>query len=74
MGRKQREKKLEKIEQELAEKQGIEQRRSARVAPIIKTTKRIVVAVLATTFILYVGAVINSRLPDILDRLLEKGS
>ena len=74
MGKKAREKKLEKIEQEMAEKAAIEQRRAERIAPVIRTAKRLTIAVLATAFILYLGVVINTRLPDIIAKLMEKGS
>lgn len=73
MGKNAREKKLEKIEQELAEKQAIEQRRKERVAPIVRWAKRLTLATIATFLILYLGVVINNRLPDILVRLTEKG-
>ncbi len=73
MGKKQREKKLEKIEQELAEKAAIEQRRQERIAPVLRWAKRITAAVLATGLILYLGVIVNSKLPAILVRLTEKG-
>ena len=73
MGRKQREKKLERIEQELAEKQAIEQRKAERLAPIYRWARRLGIAVVATFLILYLGIVVNGKLPDILIRLAEKG-
>ncbi|MEX0594498.1 MAG: hypothetical protein WD157_00125 [Patescibacteria group bacterium] len=74
MGKNAREKKLEKIEQEMAEKRVVELRRAERIAPIIITIKRLSAAVLATIFILYLGVMINSHLPEIVNRLTEKGS
>ena len=73
MGKKQREKKLERIEQEIAEKQAIELRRAERLAPIYRLVKRLSMAVVATFLILYLGVVVNGKLPDILARLTEKG-
>jgi hypothetical protein len=74
MGKKAREKKLEKIEQEMAEKQAIEQRRAERTAPIIRMVKRLTVAVVATGVILYLGVIINSKLPEILNGLAQRGN
>ncbi len=73
MGKKQREKKLERVEQTQAEKQAIEQRRAERLAPIYRWVKRLTLAAVATFVILYFGVIINGKLPDILVRLTEKG-
>jgi len=74
MGMKERAKKQAKIEQFEAEKAEIARRKEERTAPIVKEVKRVVITVLLTAFILYVGVLINSRLPDILAKFAENGA
>lgn len=73
MGMKAREKKMAKIRQIAAEKAQIAKRKEEKTAPIVKEVKRVVITVLATAFILYLGVLINSRLPVILAKLAENG-
>jgi len=74
MGMKARAKKQAKIEQMAAEKAEIAKRKEEKTAPIVKEAKRVAITILATAFILYLGVLINSRLPDILAKLTEKGA
>lgn len=74
MGMKQRAKKQARLEQLAAEKAEITKRKEAKTAPIIREVKRVVITAVATAFILYLGVLVNSRLPDILAKLTEKGA
>ena len=71
MGKRQKLKKLARVELELAEKQAIEARRAERLAPVYAMSRRVALAVVATTVLLYVGVMVNSKLPSILKRLSE---
>lgn len=73
MSKKQRERKAVRVEQELIEKIAIEQRRKVRVAPMFRTAKKLTFVVVTTVFVLYLGVMINNRLPEILTRIAENG-
>lgn len=71
MGRNERIRKEQRLEQELAEKAAIEQRRKEKTEPVYQVTKRLVVAVVATVLILYLGVIVTAKLPDILQRISQ---
>lgn len=71
MGRKERIRKEQKVEQELAEKAAIEQRRKEKTDPVYRTTKRLVLAIVATVVILYLGVIVTAKLPEILQRITQ---
>lgn len=62
MSRKQRERKMQKIEQVVAEKAVILERRKDRLAPIYRMIRKFAIALFFTVLILYVGFIINGRL------------
>lgn len=71
MGRNERIRKEQRLEQELAEKAAIEQRRKEKTEPVYRVTKRLVIAVVATVLILYLGVIVTAKLPDILQRISQ---
>ena len=62
MSRKEREKKQQRLEEVLAEKAVIMERRKERLAPVYKMIRKFAVALFVTILILYIGFVINGRL------------
>ena len=73
MSKKQREREAAKVEQEIVEKKSIEHRRQVRLAPMLKLVKKLTVVILTTFFVLYLGVIINNRLPEILIKISENG-
>lgn len=71
MGRNQRLRKEQRLEQEKMELQAVEVRRQERVQPVVRTTKRVTMALLATVGLLYLGTFIAARLPEIVSRITE---
>lgn len=71
MGRNERLRKIQRLEQETIEKAAIEQRRKDKVEPTYRATKRLIFAVVATVVILYLGVIINDRLPQILQKITQ---
>lgn len=71
MGRNERIRKEQRLEQELAEKAAIEQRRKEKTEPLYQTSKRLIFAVIATVVILYLGVFVTARLPEILQRITQ---
>lgn len=69
MGKNQRSRKEQRVSQELQEKQAIELRRQERTQPLVQTTKRVTLAVLATIALLYVGVFVVARLGQILSKI-----
>jgi hypothetical protein len=69
MGKKERVRKQQRLEQKLAEQAAAERRRKDKVEPIYQLTKRFVVVTAATILILYLGVVVTAKLPEILQRI-----
>lgn len=62
MSRKERAKKLQRLEQTEAEKVLIMERRKERLAPVYQMMRKFLLALVVTILILYVGYIINGRL------------
>lgn len=62
MGKRAREKKLAKLAPIIAEKQSIEKRKVERALPRIRYAKQVSLALAATVFLLWVGAVVLDKI------------
>ena len=62
MGKKARLKKQAKVLQAVAERQNIEIRRRQARSPMVRLATRVVLALVVTVVILYVGQIINQRI------------
>ncbi len=73
MGKRAREKKLQKIEVFSKEKKEIEERKRSRLAPTIKIVKKLAITCLLTAFLIWIGLVVNGHLPTIVSKVGGKG-
>jgi hypothetical protein len=71
MGKKSRERKELKIQQTEQERILIEERRRARLAPAYALTKRLIITVLITVLLLYLGIFVSNHLPGITTQILR---
>jgi|GEM_PF-3176411 len=62
MGRRAAERKAAKLQAQMLEKEAIAKRRHERRAPLVRWLRRLVLALLVTIFLLYLGVVINQKL------------
>lgn len=70
MGKNSQERRMAKMEQSQAEKQQIEERRQERLRPVYKATRQLVLTLIVTIALLYIGVLINHHLPSITSRLI----
>ena len=74
MSRRQKVKKLARLEELEVQKAEIIRRREERMAPVYRFTRKFVVTLAATVFLLYVGLLINGHLHGITRRLISPRS
>lgn len=71
MGRNERLRKLQRVEQDRAEKLAIEQRRKDNTEATYRIAKQLTMAIVATIVLLYLGVVVTAKLPEILQRISQ---
>ena len=62
MGKKVRERKLQKVKEKKFEKKAIELRKKQITAPYIRTTVRVIVTIILTSALLYLGTFANKKI------------
>jgi len=70
MGKRQKEKKLARLESVAAERQAVSQRRQERLAPVIRLARNFFITFAATIALLYLGFFVNKHLAGIISRIL----
>ena len=74
MGKRAREKKLAKLEMIEQEKTLIEERKKNRLTPTIRYVRKVILTLLATVLLLWVGTLVLGQIGSIIRRLTGNGS